>query len=130
MKKIFFLAIETALRRSELVRIQARDIDWNRQLLHVPITKNSVPRLIPLSKRALSILQSASSQTYLFPIAPDSISQAFRRACHRAGIQNLRFHDLRHEAISRLFEQGHSVPEVANISGHSDYRMLARYTHL
>jgi integrase len=48
----------------------------------------------------------------------------------RVGIENLRFHDLRHEAISRFFERGLSVPEVALISGHNDLRMLYRYTHL
>ena len=48
----------------------------------------------------------------------------------RAGIKDLRFHDLRHEAVSRFFEMGLSVPEVAFISGHKDYRMLARYTHM
>ena len=48
----------------------------------------------------------------------------------RTGIVDLRFHDLRHEAISRFFEMGLSVPEVALISGHRDYRMLQRYTHL
>ena len=48
----------------------------------------------------------------------------------RAGIEDLRFHDLRHEAVSRFFEMGLSLPEVALISGHKDYRMLARYTHM
>jgi len=48
----------------------------------------------------------------------------------RAGIEDLRFHDLRHEAVSRFFEMGLNVPEVALISGHKDYRMLARYTHM
>ena len=60
----------------------------------------------------------------------DSVSQAFRRACHRLEDEDLHFHDLRHEAISRLFERGFSVPQVAAISGHEDFRMLARYTHI
>ena len=55
---------------------------------------------------------------------------AWERARQRGGIDDLRFHDLRHEAISRFFEMGLSIPEVALISGHKDYRMLARYTHL
>jgi integrase len=59
-----------------------------------------------------------------------SIRHGWNRLVKRAGIQDLRFHDLRHEAVSRLFEAGLSVPEVALISGHKDYRMLARYTHL
>ena len=56
--------------------------------------------------------------------------QAWDRLCRRASIEDLHFHDLRHEAISRYFERGLSVPEVALISGHRDYRMLFRYTHL
>ena len=65
-----------------------------------------------------------------FVLAPDSVSQAFRRAVKAERISDLTFHDLRHEAITRLFEKGLSIPQVAGISGHSDYRMLARYTHL
>jgi integrase len=56
--------------------------------------------------------------------------QAWDRLIKRAGISNLRFHDLRHEAISRFFELGLSIPEVALISGHRDFKMLFRYTHL
>ena len=56
--------------------------------------------------------------------------QAWDRLCRRSAIEDLHFHDLRHEAISRFFEKGLSVPEVALISGHRDYRMLFRYTHL
>ena len=55
---------------------------------------------------------------------------AWKRLIKRSGITDLHFHDLRHEAITRFFEMGLSVPEVAVISGHKDYRMLARYTHL
>jgi integrase len=110
--------------------IHREDIDWDRCWLTVPVTKNGVPRVVPLTDSALTVLNRYPSKDRLFAIAPDSVTQAFSRACRRAGINDLRFHDLRHEAISRLFEQGRSVPEVASISGHSDYRMLARYTHL
>ena len=130
VQKIFCLAMETAMRRSELLAIHIDHVDWDRRLLHVPVTKNGVSRVIPLSNRALVILKGLSADTHLFSVAPDTVTHAFGRACRRADIKDLRFHDLRHEAISRLFEQGRSVPEVASISGHSDYRMLARYTHL
>ena len=63
----------------------------------------------------------------MFEIRPDSVTQAFRRACKRLDIDDLRFHDLRHEAISRFFELGLNIPEVAVISGHRD---PFRYTHL
>ena len=66
----------------------------------------------------------------MFSIQPDNVTKSFLKACRAADITGLRFHDLRHEAISRFFEEGLSVAQVASISGHSDYRMLARYVHL
>ena len=66
----------------------------------------------------------------IFPTSDYAVRHAWDRLVKRAGIEDLRFHDLRHEAVSRFFEMGLSVPEVALISGHKDYRMLARYTHM
>ena len=67
---------------------------------------------------------------YVFNIRSDSITQAFERIRKKAGINNLRFHDLRHEATSRFFELGLNIMEVASITGHKDLAMLKRYTHL
>lgn len=73
-----------------------------------------MPRDVPLSGAALEVLMSTSREGDLvFNIRPDSVSQAFGRACKRAGIEGLRFHDLRHEATSRLFEKGLNTMEVA-----------------
>ena len=69
------------------------------------------------------------SEARVFPITGNALRLAWERVKHRAGIEDLRFHDLRHEAISRFFEKGLSVPEVASISGHRDLRMLQRYAH-
>ena len=66
----------------------------------------------------------------VFPLHFEPLKSSWRRACSRAGINNLRFHDLRHEATSRFFEKGLNVMEVAAITGHNDLRMLQRYTHL
>ena len=65
-----------------------------------------------------------------FPVTPNGFRLAWDRLQGRAGLVDLRFHDLRHEAISRFFELGLNIPEVAVISGHKDPRMLFRYTHL
>jgi len=65
-----------------------------------------------------------------FPITGNSVRQAFEELRTRAGMQDLRFHDLRHEAISRLFEKGLNVAEVSAISGHRELKMLIRYTQL
>jgi integrase len=66
----------------------------------------------------------------VFSLTASALQQAWRRAKKRAGVNDLRFHDLRHEAVSSFFEMGLSVPEVALITGHKDPRMLFRYTQL
>ncbi len=66
----------------------------------------------------------------ILPYKADSISAAFQRACSRLGIQDLHLHDLRHEGITRLFEAGLQIPEVALVSGHLSWNMLRRYTNL
>jgi hypothetical protein len=66
----------------------------------------------------------------IFPIGVDSLEWYWRKACRLAGIPDLKFHDLRHEGVSRLFERGLTAEEVMQVSGHRTYAMLARYTHL
>ena len=63
-------------------------------------------------------------------VTTGAVKRSYMRAIRRAGIQDLRFHDLRHEATTRLFEKGLNIMEVASITGHKDLRMLRRYTHL
>lgn len=126
------LAIETGMRRSEIINMDWADINFTNNTLHIPTTKTNSPRTIPLTVAAREILSNRPRNITgsIFAVQRDSVSQAFRRACDRAGIEGLRFHDLRHEAISRFFEMGLNVMEVASISGHKDLRMLQRYTHL
>jgi len=66
----------------------------------------------------------------IFPYSTDAISAAFTRACKILGIEYLRFHDLRHEGISRLFEIGRTIPQTAAVSGHRSWTSLKRYTHI
>ncbi len=66
----------------------------------------------------------------MFPVSPNAVRLAWERLRTRAGIEGVRLHDLRYEAVSRFFELGLTTPEVALISGHRDPRMLSRYTHL
>ena len=86
----------------------------------------------PLSVVAIRTIQELpiSFDRKLFPIGISSFRFYWKQAMSRANVEDLRFHDLRREAISRFFEKGLSVPEVALISGHKDVRMLFRYTHL
>lgn len=78
------------------------------------------------------MLVTAQPQTnqYIFPYDPRSVGAAFTRACRLLGIQDLRFHDLRHEATSRLFEPGYQIHEVAQFTLHDSWNELKRYTNL
>ena len=131
VQNVVVFAVETAMRRGELVKIKWEHLDLKNRTLHIPETKTGVPRDVPLSAAAVEVLMSLSRvDDLVFNIRPDSVSQAFERACKRAGIEGLRFHDLRHEATSRLFEKGLNTMEVATITGHKTLEMLNRYTHL
>lgn len=130
IRDIIPFALDTAMRRGEIARAKTKDVEGYK--LHVPTTKSNRPRTIPLPDRALTIVQARIDRHdgRLFGIQPDSLTQSFGRACNRAGISDLRFHDLRHEATSRLFEQGMEIQEVAAITGHSDWRSLKIYVHV
>ena len=134
LRAIVTLAVETGMRRGELASILWEDVNLTLQTTHLPKTKTDVPRTIPLSKAAVIALETlgVKDEGRVFSLQGESMSQAFERACkpHRANIQGVRFHDLRHEATSRLFEKGLNVMEVAAITGHKTLDMLKRYTHL
>jgi len=132
---IIQFAIMTGMRRGEILRTHWQDIDFAAKTLHIPLTKNGHARTIPLSSAVFAVLDDLAKkkdnkERRIFPITDNSFQLAWQRLIKRTGIKDLHFHDLRHEAISRFFELGLSVPEVALISGHRDYRMLFRYTHL
>jgi len=131
VRPIIEFAIETAMRRSEIIWIKWSHVDLKKSVLHIPVTKTGTPRTIPLSSKALSILaMQKNDRPQPFPTTINAFDMAWKRLIGRSGLSDFHFHDLRHEAITRFFEMGLSVPEVALISGHKDYRMLARYTHL
>jgi integrase len=134
MEQVFRFALATAMRRGEVLSLEWRHVDLSHRTAFLPLTKNGHPRTVPLSTSALEVLATRGAtppnQELIFPISANAFRLAWEGVKQRAGIENLRFHDLRHEAISRFFEIGLSVPEVALISGHKDPRMLFRYTHL
>lgn len=125
-------ALATGMRRGELLRLNWSEVDTERRTVLVASSKNGHARTIPLAAEALDVLRSMPNDPgrRVFPTTADAVKLAWRRLRDRAGVSDVRFHDLRHEAISRFFERGLSVPEVALISGHKDARMLFRYTHM
>src|SRR5450759_2758839 len=135
MKPLIILAIETAMRRGEMLDLRWQHVDLVRCVAHLPLTKNGDSRDIPLSRRAVAILKELKADKgrdaeRVFPVTGNSIRLAFEHLRVRAGMDDFRFHDLRHEGISRLFELGLNIAEVSAISGHRELKMLMRYTHL
>ena len=145
------LAVETAMRRSEIVTTLAwNQIDLGARTAHLPDTKSGVPRNVPLSSVAVALLEAlpGDRKGRVFDVTPDAISRAFGRARKRARalyesectetgtepdpkfLMNIRFHDARHEATSALFEKGLDIMEAAAVTGHKNLEMLKRYTHL
>lgn len=86
--------------------------------------------MAPSCWTALETLEELKGNSiYVLPVKPDTLKQSWRRLVKRTGINDLRFHDLRHEAISRLLEVGLTIPEAASVSGHKTASMLMRYAH-
>ena len=128
---IIEFAIETGMRRSEMLKLRWCDLDLGNGFASLYDTKNGEDRRVPLTRRCVEVLRTVpQDHEKVFPISANCLRLAWVRARNKAGITDLRFHDLRHEAVSRFFEMGMSVPEVALISGHKDVRQLFRYTHL
>lgn len=138
--RIAQFALETAMRRGEILSLIWRNVDTVGRVALLPMTKNGEARRVPLSGKALDVLSAQREMQTgekvrvidgrVFPVHHIALDKAWRAACARGGIGGLHFHDLRHEAISRLFERGLNVMEVAAISGHKTLAMLHRYTHL
>lgn len=131
IKPMVMVAIETAMRRSELLKLMWEDIDLDLQFARLHDTKNGESRDVPLSTRAISILQSLPrpENGRVFDTSADAVKKVFERARKRAGLSNLRFHDLRHEGISRLALRLPNVLELSSVTGHRDLQTLKRYHH-
>ncbi len=148
---VVLFAIETAMRQSEILSLRVQDIDRQKQIAFLKDTKSNESRNVPLSKTAMRLLDELPVHLpggKLFGVTQDGLIRSFSRAldaarteyvqeCQVANIHpndqyllDLRFHDLRHEATSRLFEKGLQMMEVAAITGHKTTVMLSRYTHL
>jgi integrase len=123
------------MRRGEMLDLQWQHVDLVRCIAHLPLTKNGDSRDIPLSRRAVTTLKvlmadESRDAERVFPVTGNSIRLAFEHLRVRAEMDDFHFHDLRHEAVSRLFEKGLNIAEVSAISGHKELKMLQRYTHL
>ncbi|AMA60040.1 site-specific integrase [Bradyrhizobium sp. CCGE-LA001] len=128
--QIIQFALATGMRRGEIAGMQWKDLDLKKRHQTIPVTKNGHARTIPLSNDAIKVLpKQRSIEGRVFSMTGNAIHLSWDRITKRAAIDDLRFHDLRHEAISRFFELGLTIPEVATISGHRDATMLLGYAH-
>ena len=136
MWAIFSLAIETALGRGEMVKLEWSylHLDHSNGYLMLPasITQNKKPRMVPLTLRARRIIMSRPKiSIFIFATNENTIKMAFSRAKKPVHITDLRVHDLRHEGTSRLFERTTlRAEEIGSITGHTDPRMLRRYYNM
>lgn len=138
LRGVVELAIETGMRQAEMVALDWSQVDIPRRTIRLleGTTKNGEGRGVPLSTKAVAVLRRHAvnpedmAGRVFKGVTAEALKRAFIRACDRAKLENFHFHDLRHEAVSRLFEKGLNQMEVSSVSGHKDLRMLKRYTHL
>lgn len=136
MVRITAFAIFSTRRQEEITRIAWSDLDEAHSRVLVRNMKNPGEKIgndvwCDLPPEALAIIKATPrSHAEIFPYGTDGISAAFTRACAFLGIEDLHFHDLRHDGVSRLFELGWNIPHVAAVSGHRSWQSLKRYTHI
>ncbi len=137
LRPIIALAVSTGMRRSEILRLRWLDVDLNGMRAMLPQTKNGDGRIVYLNRLAIQAIESlpVSEKTkptdILFPgLRLEWVSVAFSRLCRGLQISDFRFHDLRHTAASWLRMKGADIHTVAQLLGHKDLRMAARYQHL
>ena len=131
LKPMVELAIETAMRRGELLRLEWQHVDLNTSVVYLPDTKNGESRHVPLTPKATEIFRSLDrgSSPRVFEVSENAFKLAWQRGVKRSGLRDLHFHDLRHEAASRLAEKLSNILELSSVTGHKDIRMLKRYYH-
>ena len=131
MAPLVTMALETAMRRGELLALKWENVQLENRTAYLPMTKNGRPRSVPLSTRAIGVLTGLPRDPsgMVFPITDMAMEAAFRKACKRAGIDNLRFHDLRHTGTTRMAGKLPNAIELAAVTGHQTLQMLKRYYH-
>lgn len=138
MPDVIDFAVATAMRLGEIVRIRWEDLNEQDRTVVIRDRKHPQEKLgndqeVPLLSVAFDIVKRqprVAGEPRIFPLVGTTITTNFHRATRRLGIEDLVFHDLRHEGVSRLFEAGYTIEQVALVSGHRDWKMLARYTQI
>lgn len=141
LKPIILVTTQTGLRRGNVIGLQTDHVDFLRNLIIIPTTKNGEPVAIPMTSMVKETLQNVLRErkvisSFVFcdekgePLRLHQVSMAFKRSCDRAEIKDLRFHDTRHHFASSLVQAGVDLYRVQKLMGHKDQRMTQRYAHL
>ncbi|RVM02270.1 integrase [Sinorhizobium meliloti] len=136
MHKVILFALFSTRRQEEITRIEWKDFQKEHRRILVRDMKHPGEKIgndmwVDLPDEAIQIMESMPrSKSEIFPYSTDATTANFTRACRLLGIEDLHFHDLRHEGISRLFEMGLNIPHVAAVSGHRSWVSLKRYAHI
>ena len=138
LRPIINAALHTGMRRGEILNLRWAEVDLDKRLILVKRTKSGQDRLIPINESLLEVLadlkHSNSSGELVFPNPATGkpyteVKKSFKEACKRAGITDLRFHDLRHTFATRLVAAGVDIVTVRDLLGHFSIRVTQRYTH-
>jgi len=136
LRVIVLLALNTGMRRGEILRLRWEQVDFHKSEIKATHTKTSRDRFIPMNQQvqgALQRLRDISDSDWLFPSRDGQslkgVATAFRGACREAGIENFRFHDLRHTFGTRAADAGASLTAIAAVMGHADIHTTMRYAH-
>ena len=140
LKPIVTLARETGLRLSNIVYLKWSEVNIFSKMIILEKTKNGEPHSVPMTENVLNILKTLymdKENDYVFGYGKDGkpfrhwwISKSFRDTCRSVGVENFRFHDLRHDFCSKLVQRGADLYSVAGLAGHKDIKTTQRYAHL
>lgn len=138
LRPILLVALNTGMRRGEILSLKKSHIDFDKREIRIEETKSGKPRIVDINSRLFDVLTELKNKNrnseYLF-VNPKTgkpyrkLQTSFDGACRRAGIEGLRFHDLRHSAASRMVARGVDLIRVKEILGHSTVKITERYTH-
>ncbi len=141
LKPMVFVARNTGMRQGNLLALKWKDINLSQKVIVLEDTKNGDSIGIPINCLLVKVLEQVSrvrhiKSQYVFhdtegkQVNKMNLHRAFKRACKKAGIEDFRWHDLRHDFASQLVQSGVDLYKVQKLLGHKDSRMTARYAHL
>jgi len=132
LREIVLVALNTGMRSGEILSLLWSDVDFNAKTIIISHTKNNQPRTIPLNDTLYNLLQQKSQSPYekVFPnVRVEKVSKVFNQVCQETGIENLRFHDIRHTFCSRLSMSGCNTLMLMDLLGHRTTSITRKYSH-